>query len=76
MCEAVRLKGSLVLSKEVILYETSIKLWEGIFKLLWIPGIDSGNLRSLAGLYNNPIPTRFLAPIDCSKIPALDVLYV
>ncbi len=22
--------------------------------------------------YENPIPTRFLAPIDCSKIPALD----
>jgi hypothetical protein len=26
--------------------------------------------RSLAGLYDNPIPTRFLAPIDCLKIPA------
>jgi hypothetical protein len=26
---------------------------------------------SLAGRYDNPIPTRFLAPIDCSKIPAL-----
>ncbi len=25
---------------------------------------------SLAGLYDNPIPTRFLTPIDCSKIPA------
>jgi hypothetical protein len=26
---------------------------------------------SLAGRYYNPIPTRFLAPIDCLKIPAL-----
>ncbi len=26
----------------------------------------------LAGRYNNPIPTRFLAPIDCSKISALE----
>ncbi len=25
---------------------------------------------SLAGRYDNPIPTRFLAPIDCLKIPA------
>ncbi len=24
-----------------------------------------------AGIYDNHIPTRFLAPIDCSKIPAL-----
>ncbi len=34
-------------------------------------GIDSANLCSLAGQYDNPIPTQFLAPIDCSKIPAL-----
>ncbi len=34
-------------------------------------GIDSASLSSLAGRYDNPIPTRFLAPIDCSKIPAL-----
>ncbi len=26
---------------------------------------------SLAGRYDNPIPLRFLAPIDCLKIPAL-----
>jgi hypothetical protein len=42
---------------------------DGIFKLLRIPGIDSASPCSLAGRYNNPIPTRFLAPIDCSKIP-------
>ncbi len=40
-----------------------------IFKLLRRLGIDSASLCSPAGLYNNPIPTRFLAPIDCYKIP-------
>jgi hypothetical protein len=34
-------------------------------------GIDSAKLCSLMGRYDNPIPTRFLAPIGCSKIPAL-----
>ncbi len=46
------------------------------FKLLRSPGIDfkginSINLCSLAGLSYSPIPTQFLAPIDCVKIPAL-----
>ncbi len=27
-------------------------------------------IRALAGQYDNPVPTWFLAPIDCSKIPA------
>jgi hypothetical protein len=31
------------------------------------------NSASLAGRYDNPIPPRFLAPIDCLKIPALFV---
>ncbi len=31
----------------------------------------SARLCSLAGRYDNPIPIRFLAPIDCLKIPAL-----
>ncbi len=35
------------------------------------PGIDSASLCSLEGRYDNPIFTRFLAPIDCSKMPAL-----
>jgi hypothetical protein len=26
---------------------------------------------SLAGRYDNSIPTRFLDPVDCSKIPTL-----
>ncbi len=34
-------------------------------------GNNSPRLCSLAGWYDNPIPTRFLAPIDCFKIPAL-----
>ncbi len=33
---------------------------DSIFKLLWSPGIDSASLCSLAGRYDNPIPTRFL----------------
>ncbi len=33
-------------------------------------GIDSASLCSLAGRNDNPIPSRFLALIDCSKIPA------
>jgi hypothetical protein len=35
--------------------------------------MSSANLCSLAGRYDNPIPTRFLAPIDCLKIPAQHV---
>jgi hypothetical protein len=36
-----------------------------------IQGINSASLCSLAGRYDYSIPTRFLAPIDCLKIPAL-----
>jgi hypothetical protein len=43
---------------------------DGIFKFLRSQGIDSASLCSLAGRYDNPIPTRFLAPIDYSKFPA------
>ncbi len=32
---------------------------------------EFASLCSLAGRYDNPIPTRFLAPIDCLKILAL-----
>jgi hypothetical protein len=34
--------------------------------------MNFASLCSLAGRYGNPIPTRFLAPIDCLKTPALD----
>ncbi len=33
-------------------------------------GMTSASLCSLAGWYDNPIPPRFLAPIDCLKFPA------
>ncbi len=33
-------------------------------------GIDSASLCSLAGRYDNPVPSRFLGPIDWSKMPA------
>ncbi len=33
-------------------------------------GMNSASLCSLAGRYDNPIPLRFLAPIDTLKIPA------
>ncbi len=33
-------------------------------------GTNSAMLFSLAGRYENSIPSRFLAPIDCLKIPA------
>ncbi len=36
-------------------------------------GMNSASLCSLAGRYDNPIPTRFLVPIECLKIPALVV---
>ena len=45
-----------------------------IFKLVRSPRIDQGTNSArlcLAG-YGNPIPARFLAPIDCLKIPAQD----
>jgi hypothetical protein len=49
---------------------------DGNFELLRSPGIDSkgidsASLCSQAGGYDNPIPTRFLAPIDHYEIPAL-----
>jgi hypothetical protein len=47
---------------------------DGILKLLTSPGIDSASICSLSGRDDNPIPTRFLAPIDCSKIPAKDTV--
>ncbi len=46
------------------------------FKLLRSPGIDSKESITPAYVasgdrYDKPFPTRFLAPIDCSKIPTL-----
>jgi hypothetical protein len=36
-------------------------------------GMNSASLCSLEGRYDYPIPTRFLAPIDCLKIPTQNV---
>jgi hypothetical protein len=36
----------------------------------WFQGMNSASLCCLAGQYENPIPPRFLAPIDFLKIPA------
>ncbi len=33
-------------------------------------GMNSASLCSLAGRYDTPIPPRFLAPVNCLKIPA------
>ncbi len=35
--------------------------------------MNSASLSSLVGRYDNHIPSRFLAPIDCLKIPAQEV---
>ncbi len=45
------------------------------FRTLRSPGIDSKEwispaYEAHARRYDNPIPNRFLAPTDCSKIPA------
>ncbi len=40
-----------------------------------IPRMNSACLCSLAGRYYNPLPPRFLAPIDSLKIPALNAHY-
>ncbi len=59
-----------------LLWCPGIDSWGGIFKLLGkqFQGIDSVSLCSLAGWYDNSIPTRFLVLIDCSKITALGFL--
>ncbi len=36
-------------------------------------GTNFARLCSLAGRYDNPIPARFLAPNNCSRIPALEM---
>jgi hypothetical protein len=38
-------------------------------------GMNSASLCSPAGWYDNPIPTRFLAPIYSLKIPTLEHIF-
>jgi hypothetical protein len=64
-------------------YDQEFGLWSVVFQKRWncrtiYGGLEPSSIRavecrlcSLAGRYDNPIPTRFLAPIDCSKIRAL-----
>ncbi len=52
--------------------------WARIFELLMSPGIDSKESIPQAYVswragYDNPIPARFLAPMDCLKIPAQNI---
>jgi hypothetical protein len=39
-------------------------------------GTYAARLCSMAGRYDNPIPTRFLAPIDCLTIATRDFKYM
>jgi hypothetical protein len=56
------------------LYSEGIFLnFEGAWELI-LKSRNFARLCRLAGRYDNPIPSRFLAPIDCSKIPALEPL--
>jgi hypothetical protein len=63
-------RGEMILKelrKEILLKElrkTIVFHRARIFKLLRSPGIESARLCSLAGRYENPIPTRFLALLD------------
>jgi hypothetical protein len=63
-------KTILCLSPSILFGSDGKEIRYGIFTSLRSPGIDSTSLCSQAGRYDNPIPSRFLAPIDCSKIPA------
>jgi hypothetical protein len=54
--------------------ELGLKDLSPYFKMFMGPRnsfLNSASLCSLAGRYDNPIPPRFLAPIDILKIPAL-----
>jgi hypothetical protein len=67
ICKLLRSLG--IDSKESI--PPAYVAWRAGTTTLFLLGIDPASLCSMAGRYDNPIPTRFLAPIDCSKIPAL-----
>ncbi len=61
--EPIRTKGQTLRYSRysIIPIRTKDLAWNGIFKLLRSPGINSKD--------DNPISTRFLASTDCSKIP-------
>jgi hypothetical protein len=77
ICKRLRSPG--IASKESI--PLAYVAWRaGTSNRVVVPARRAGNrflgslkglqIRALAGRYDKPIPTRFLAPIDCLKIPA------
>jgi hypothetical protein len=50
-------------------FSNSYVKWRLLYVMLRFVAVTSRN--RLAGRYDNPIPTWFLAPLDCYKIPAL-----
>ncbi len=81
LCDSTALQFNVIWLYSMLLY-CKVYVCSGlrprarIFKRLWSPGIDFKEwippvYSSLAGRYDNPIPTRFLAPIYCLKIPVL-----
>jgi hypothetical protein len=54
----------------IVSYVLFASLYLYTLHFIILQGINSSSLCSLAGWYDNPIPTRFLAPIDFLTIPA------
>ncbi len=77
LLSSLSLPCPLLHSTPTLCSQVFILAWDAIYFLnfkesrIRVQGTFSASLCSLAGRYDNPIPTRFLARIDCSKIPAL-----
>jgi hypothetical protein len=41
-----------------------------------IQGTNSARLCSMAGRYDNPIPARLLAPMECLKVPKCEICHL
>jgi hypothetical protein len=69
MCGFVSVVGYIVFAYQNFVFHrvTSARIFKPRNRF---QGINSASLCSLAGQYENPIPTRFVAPIECIKIPA------
>jgi hypothetical protein len=68
--EASAIQSALILAKAMLCHVQSPNIC--IFKepKNLLQGINSASICRLAGRYDNPIPTRFLAPVNFLKIPA------
>jgi hypothetical protein len=62
---------SLLVFSAGILEQSIVPARQATYRLL---SFRPARLHRLAGRYDNSDPTRFLASIDCSKIPALKVI--